>query len=45
MIDEKDIEIIYKEAIKAIADESIEELHDQPHKKRFNRDTYFKLKI
>ena len=42
MIDEKDIEEIYKESIKLIEEESIEKLQNTPFNKQFNREMVYR---
>jgi hypothetical protein len=42
MIDEKDIEEIYKESIKLIEEESIEKLQNRPFSNQFNREMVYR---
>jgi hypothetical protein len=45
MINEKQLGLIYKEAIEKGGHESVEKLYKQPHTKQMNRDLYLSLKL
>jgi len=45
MIDERELGLIYKEAIKVGGYESVEKLYKEPHIKQTNRDMYLSLKL